>query len=186
MSFLEIFLIAIGLAADAFAVSVCFGLSMKKFDLKKGIIVGVYFGFFQGLMPVIGYFLGTTFENIITKIDHWIAFILLAIIGINMLKESFNKQCAMTHQNIDFKTMVPFAIATSIDALAVGITFAFLNTNITLSAITIGITTFILSTIGVAIGYKFGNKYEKKAQILGGIILILMGLKILFEHLGLL
>jgi len=184
MELISILLIGVGLAMDAFAVAVCKGLSMKKLESKKAIIIALYFGIFQGAMPVIGYFLGTAFESFVTQIDHWIAFILLGIIGINMIKEAFGCNCENTNDKVDFKTMVVLAIATSIDALAIGITFAFLKTNITLAGIVIGITTFILSLIGVKIGNEFGNKFEKKAQIFGGIILILIGTKILVEHLG--
>ena len=184
MEVVSILLIGVGLAMDAFAVSVCKGLSMKKLEIKKAIIIALYFGMFQGGMPVIGYFLGTAFEDFVTQIDHWIAFILLSIIGLNMIKEAFECNCENTNDKVDFKTMVVLAIATSIDALAIGITFAFLKTNITLAAIVIGATTFILSLVGVKIGNKFGNKFEKKAQIFGGIILILIGTKILVEHLG--
>lgn len=184
MGILEIFLIGVGLSMDAFAVSVCKGLSMKKLDWKKAIIIALYFGVFQAVMPVIGYLLGTTFENLVTQIDHWIAFILLGIIGANMIKEALGKESENSNDKVDFKTMIVLAIATSIDALAVGITFAFLKTEI-LSAVTmIGIITFILSLIGVKIGNKFGDKYEKKAEFLGGVILILIGVKILIEHLG--
>ena len=184
MGILEVVLIAIGLAMDAFAVSICKGLSMKKMSWKKAIIVGGYFGIFQGLMPVIGYFLGTTFENLVTKIDHWIAFVLLVFIGINMLKEAFGNESENCNDNVDFKTMVVLAIATSIDALAVGITFAFLKTNIVLASILIAIITFVVCIIGVKIGNKFGDKYERKAETVGGLILILMGIKILLEHLS--
>ena len=184
MGILEVLLIAIGLAMDAFAVSVCKGLSMKKMSWKKAIIVGLYFGTFQGLMPVIGYFLGTTFETLVTQIDHWIAFALLSFIGINMLKEAFSKDTENCNDNVDFKTMIVLAIATSIDALAIGITFAFLKVNLIVSVLMIGIITFILSVIGVKIGNKFGDKYERKAETVGGLILILMGIKILLEHLG--
>ena len=186
MGALEILLIAIGLAMDAFAVSVCKGLSMKKMSWKKAIIVGLYFGAFQGLMPVIGYFLGATFESLVTKIDHWISFILLTFIGLNMLKEAFSEDTENCNDNVDFKTMIVLAIATSIDALAVGITFAFLQTNILIAALTIGIITFVISVLGVKIGNRFGDKYERKAETVGGLILILMGTKILLEHLGLL
>ncbi len=182
----EIILIAVGLAMDAFAVSICKGLSMKKMNWKKAIIVGLYFGIFQGLMPVIGYFLGTTFQSLVTKIDHWIAFVLLVLIGGNMLKEAFSEEVETCNDDVDFKTMIVLAVATSIDALAVGITFAFLETNIALAALIIGVITFILSVIGVKIGNKFGAKYEQKAEIVGGLILILMGFKILLEHLGIL
>ena len=184
MGILEVVLIAIGLAMDAFAVSICKGLSMKKMSWKKAIIIGGYFGIFQGLMPVIGYFLGTTFENLVTKIDHWIAFVLLVFIGINMLKEAFGNESENCNDNVDFKTMVVLAIATSIDALAVGITFAFLKTNIVLASILIAIITFVVCIIGVKIGNKFGDKYERKAETVGGLILILMGIKILLEHLS--
>lgn len=184
MGVLEIVLISVGLAMDAFAVSVCKGLSMKKMSWKNAIIIGAYFGLFQGLMPVIGYFLGSTFESLVTKIDHWIAFVLLACIGGNMLKEAFSKETENCNDNVDFKTMIVLAIATSIDALAIGITFAFLKVNLLLAVVMIGIITFVLSVIGVKIGNKFGDKYEKKAEMAGGIILILMGIKILLEHLG--
>ncbi|MBQ3020764.1 MAG: manganese efflux pump [Bacilli bacterium] len=184
MGIIEILLTSLGLAMDAFAVAVCKGLSMKKFDKKKSLIIGIYFGVFQGLMPLIGYLLGTTFQSLITSIDHWIAFILLGFIGGNMLKEGLSKECEKNNDKVDFKTMLPLAIATSIDALAVGITFAFLKVNIVFAVLSIGIITFVMSYIGVKIGNKFGNKYEKKAQLLGGIILILIGTKILLEHLG--
>ena len=179
MGILELLLIAIGLAMDAFAVSICKGLAMKKMNWKKAIIVGLYFGIFQALMPVIGYFLGTTFESLVTKVDHWMAFI-----GGKMLKEAFDNNSEGYNDSVNFKTMVVLAIATSIDALAVGITFAFLQTNIVLAVILIGVVTFILSVIGVKIGNQFGIKYEKRAEIIGGIILILIGIKILLEHLG--
>ena len=184
MELISILLIGVGLAMDAFAVAVCKGLSMKKLEWKKAIIIALYFGIFQAGMPVIGYFLGTAFESFVTQVDHWIAFILLSIIGINMIKEAFECDCENTNDKVDFKTMFVLAIATSIDALAIGITFAFLRTNITLAAIVIGVITFILSLIGVKIGNKFGNKYQKKAEIFGGIILILIGAKILLEHLA--
>lgn len=184
MGVLEILLIAIGLAMDAFAVSVCKGLSMKKMSWNKAIIVGLYFGLFQGLMPIIGYFLGTAFESLVTQIDHWIAFGLLVYIGAEMLKEAFAKDSESYNDKVDLKTMLVLAIATSIDALAIGITFAFLNVNLILSVSIIGITTFAISVIGVKIGNKFGDKYERKAETVGGLILILMGTKILLEHLG--
>ena len=184
MEIIELLLIAIGLAMDAFAVSICKGLAMKRMNWKKAVIVGIYFGVFQALMPVIGYFLGTTFENLVTKIDHWIAFILLVLIGGKMIKEAFDNNAEGYSDSVNFKTMLVLAIATSIDALAVGITFAFLQTNIVLAVILIGIVTFILSIVGVKIGNQFGNKYKKRAEIIGGIILILIGIKILLEHLG--
>lgn len=184
MGIIEILLTGLGLAMDAFAVALCKGLSMKKFDKKKGIIIGLYFGIFQGMMPLIGYLLGTTFQNLITSVDHWIAFVLLVFIGGNMLKEAFSKDEENCNDKVDFKTMLPLAIATSIDALAVGITFAFLKVNIVIAVLSIGIITFIMSFSGSKVGNKFGTKYEKKAQLFGGIILVLIGLKILLEHLG--
>lgn len=184
MGILEIFLIGVGLSMDAFAVSVCKGLSMKKLDWKKAIIIALYFGVFQALMPVIGYLLGTTFESLVTQIDHWIAFILLGIIGANMIKEALGKESENSNDKVDFKTMIVLAIATSIDALAIGITFAFFKTKLLSSVAIIGVITFVLSLVGVKIGNKFGDKYEKKAEFLGGVILILIGVKILIEHLG--
>lgn len=170
---------------DAFAVSICKGLSMKKINWKKAIIIGLYFGIFQALMPVIGYFLGSAFQSLVTNIDHWIAFVLLSLIGGNMIREALSKEennnC---NDNVNFKTMVILAIATSIDALAIGITFAFLNVNVPLAVTIIGITIFIISLIGVKLGNKFGSKYESKAGIAGGIVLILIGIKILLEHLN--
>lgn len=186
MSIFEIGFIGLGLAMDAFAVSVCKGLSMKKFNIKKMIIIGIYFGFFQFLMPIIGFFLGNSFEEIVKNIDHWIAFVLLGIIGFNMIKESFDDEIEKINDNVDFKTMIVLAIATSIDALAVGITFAFYNVNILLSSVFIGIITFVLSCIGIRIGFKFGDKFQSKAEFVGGIVLILIGLKILLEDLGIL
>lgn len=184
MGAIEILLISIGLAMDAFAVSVCKGLAMKKMSWKKAIIIGLYFGIFQAVMPVIGYFLGTTFERFITYVDHWVAFILLVGIGINMVKEAFDKESENRNDNVDMKTMLVLSIATSIDALAIGITFACLKIHIVMPVITIGLITFIISVIGVKIGNRFGDKYGKKAGIMGGVILILLGIKILLEHLG--
>lgn len=184
MGAIEILLISIGLAMDAFAVSVCKGLAMKKMSWKNAIIIGLYFGIFQAVMPVIGYFLGTTFERFITNVDHWVAFILLVGIGINMVKEAFDKESENRNDNVDVKTMLVLSIATSIDALAIGITFACLKIHIVMPVITIGLITFIISVIGVKIGNRFGDKYEKKAEIMGGVILILLGIKILLEHLG--
>lgn len=184
MGILEIVVISIGLAMDAFAVSVCKGLSMKKMNWKNAIIIAFYFGAFQALMPVIGYFLGTTFSGFVESIDHWIAFILLAIIGGNMIKESTDDEVEKRNDKVDFKTMIGLAIATSIDALAVGITFAFFRINLFSAILCIGIITFILSLIGVFIGNKFGDKFQNKAELAGGIILIIIGLKILLEHMG--
>ncbi len=185
MGVLELILIAVGLAMDAFAVSVCKGLSMSKMEWKKAVVIGLYFGGFQALMPLIGYILGVGFEDKIKSIDHWIAFILLVFIGINMIKEAFETK-EESNDKIDFKTMIILSIATSIDALAVGVTFAFLNVNIMLAISLIGIITFIISMIGVKIGNVFGDKYETKAELAGGFILIFLGTKILLEHLGIL
>ena len=184
MGVVEILLISLGLAMDAFAVSVCKGLAMKKMSWKKAIIIGLYFGVFQAVMPTIGFFLGTTFERFITNIDHWIAFILLVGIGINMIKEAFDEESENRNDNVDIKTMLVLSIETSIDALAIGIKFACLKMHILIPVITIGVTTFIISVIGVKIGNRFGDKYEKKAETMGGVILILLGTKILLEHLG--
>lgn len=185
MGVLELILIAVGLAMDAFAVSVCKGLSMSKMEWKKAVIIGLYFGGFQALMPLIGYVLGVGFEDKIKSLDHWIAFVLLVFIGMNMIKEAFEIK-EESNDKIDFKTMIILAIATSIDALAVGVTFAFLNVNIMLAISLIGIITFIISMIGVKIGNVFGDKYETKAELAGGFILIFLGTKILLEHLGIL
>ena len=187
MGLVEIILIAVSLAMDAFAVSICKGLSMKKMDWKKAIIIALYFGIFQGGMPLIGYLLGVGFEESIKFIDHWIAFGLLAFIGGNMIKEALSKnEDDEVDDKVDFKTMIVLAIATSIDALAIGVTFAFLNVNIVLAVSLIAAVTFVISCIGVKLGNVFGDKYEKKAELAGGIVLILIGLKILLEHLGIL
>ena len=183
MGLTEITILSIGLSMDAFAVAMCKGLSMRKMSWKKAIVIAWYFGIFQAVMPLIGYGLGIKFQQSIANIDHWIAFILLTIIGINMLKEIWSKVESESNDNIDFKSMIVLAIATSIDALAIGITFAFLKCNIVFSVTCIGIITFLLSLIGVKIGNIFGAKYEKKAQLVGGLILILLGIKILVEHL---
>lgn len=184
MGIIETSLIAIGLAMDAFSVAICKGLSMKKLELKKAIIVGLYFGIFQGVMPIIGFLLGNTFAETIEKFDHWIAFVLLGIIGINMIREAFDKDDCDANDKVDFRSMIWLAIATSIDALTVGITFSFLKVNIWFAALLIGIITYVLSVVGVMIGNKFGAKYKGKAEVTGGIILVLMGIKILVEHLG--
>lgn len=184
MGILELILIAIGLGMDAFAVSICKGISMPKMNWKKAIIIGLYFGIFQAVMPVIGYTLGKAFENLVTSIDHWIAFGLLLIIGIKMLIDAFKDDNVSVNDSVNWKVMIILAIATSIDALAVGITFAFLQVNLLLAVLIIGIITFILCVIGTKIGNNFGNKFENKAEILGGIVLILIGVKILLEHLN--
>ena len=189
MGFWELLLLAVGLSMDAFAVSVCKGLCMKKAGLKEGSICGAWFGGFQALMPVIGFFLGTLFADAIERFDHWVAFGLLLIIGANMLKEAFSKcDCCEEHDaDLSVKTMFVMAIATSIDALAVGISLAMAgNVNIWLAVALIGAVTFVLCAAGVKIGSVFGNKFEKKAQIAGGVILVLLGIKILLEHLGVL
>jgi len=183
MGIIELIILSIGLAMDAFAVAVCKGLSMPRMNWKKGLIIGVYFGIFQALMPLVGYLLGVNFQEQIVSVDHWIAFILLGIIGMNMIKEAVSKETEKTNDSIKFKDMLILAIATSIDALAVGITFAFLKVNVGLAVSLIGIITFAISVIGVKIGNVFGCKYEKKAELLGGLILILLGSKILLEHL---
>lgn len=182
MSVIEIVLIALSLAMDAFAVSICKGLSVYKMKPKYALIAGTYFGVFQALMPVVGFFLGKQFESLITSVDHWIAFALLGIIGANMIRES-RKESEEVNSSFSFKAMLPLAVATSIDALAVGITFAFLKVNIALSAGIIGVITFIVSAAGVKIGNVFGAKFKSKAELAGGMVLILMGLKILLEHL---
>lgn len=184
MSLFDLFLLAVGLSMDAFAVSVCKGLALPKIDVKKTCIVGLWFGGFQAGMPLLGYLLGKQFEKYITSIDHWIAFILLGIIGISMLREAFSKEQEPENASLGVKTMLILAIATSIDALAVGITFAFLRVNIVPAVTFIGVITFLLSGIGVKVGNVFGMKYKAKAEIAGGVLLILMGLKILLEHLG--
>lgn len=185
MSLGELLILAIGLSMDAFAVSVCKGLSMPKLKMKAAVVCGVWFGGFQALMPLIGYILGSQFSKYITSVDHWIAFILLGFIGFNMIKEAFGPEDEEEkNPSLNVKTMFILAVATSIDALAVGITFAFLpNTNIVAAISFIGVITFLLSMIGVQVGNTFGVKYKSKAEIAGGMILILLGIKILIEHL---
>ena len=184
MGLIELFLIAVGLSMDAFAVSVCKGLAMPKCTFKKAAIVGLWFGGFQALMPAIGYVLGAQFQETIASIDHWIAFELLALIGGNMIHEALDNGEEEADASLDVKTMFLLAVATSIDALAIGITFAFLKVNIIPAVCFIGIVTFIISFAGVKIGNVFGARYKNKAEIVGGVILILLGLKILLEHLG--
>lgn len=183
MSLLTLFITAVGLSMDAFAVSVCKGLAMKKLSVKKAVLIGLWFGGFQALMPTIGYMLGTRFEKYVTSIDHWIAFVLLAFIGINMIKEALSGDEDEANDSVDLKTMFLLAVATSIDALAVGVTYAFLQVRIIPAVAFIGVTTFVLSVVGVKIGNVFGLRYKSKAEIFGGIILIVMGAKILAEHL---
>ena len=186
MDLLSLFILAVGLSMDAFAVSICKGLAMDRVTLKKAGIVGLWFGGFQALMPMIGYILGSQFERFITAIDHWIAFVLLGIIGASMIKEAMSGDEEHATASLDVKTMFLLAVATSIDALAVGVTFAFLQVNINAAVLFIGMTTLILSMIGVKVGNVFGLRYKAKAEIAGGVILILMGIKILLEHLGIL
>ncbi len=185
MNILELFMIALGLSMDAFAISVCKGLAIDKVSIKKTVVIGIWFGSFQAVMPLAGYFLGSAFEKYITSFDHWAVFILLAFIGGNMIRESFSKSENISDNSLKFKDMFPLAIATSIDALAVGITFGLLpNVNIFSAVLFIGIVTFILSMTGCKIGNIFGSKYKSKAEFAGGIILFLIGTKILLEHLG--
>ncbi len=185
----ELLALAVGVSMDAFAVSICKGLSMKKATLKSQAICGAWFGGFQALMPALGFFLGTLFAGAIEAVDHWVAFVLLGIIGLNMLKEAFSKDCDCEQASADLsvKTMFVMAVATSIDALAVGISLAMAgDVNIFLAVALIGATTFLFSAVGVKVGNVFGTRFEKKAQMLGGGILIVLGLKILLEHLGIL
>ena len=182
--FITLFVLAVGLSMDAFAVAVCKGLAMKKMSWKNAVIVGLWFGTFQALMPVIGYFLGVSFADRIKSVDHWIAFVLLALIGGNMIREAFGKEEERASADLDVKTMFIMAVATSIDALAVGVTFAFLDQNMPLAVSLIGVTNFMLSMLGVKVGNLFGVKYKSKAEFIGGLILILLGAKILLEHLG--
>lgn len=184
MNFVDIFMIAIALSMDAFAVSICKGLSVQKAGAKHMLTAGLYFGSFQALMPLVGFLLGFKLERFIVSIDHWIAFVLLAIIGGNMIKEAFGGEDDEHDASFSFKAMIPLAVATSIDALAVGISFAFLGVDIVTAALLIGMTTFILSAAGVLVGNAFGVKYKSKAEFAGGVVLILIGLKILLEHLG--
>ncbi len=185
MNFLSLFIIAVGLSMDAFAVSICKGLSMSRMKWKNAVLAGVYFGGFQALMPLIGYLLGSQFEEHIVSVDHWIAFILLGIIGFNMIRESREEGESMD-DSFDVKTMLLLAVATSIDALAVGVTFAFLRVQILPAVCFIGVTTFCFAVVGIRIGNVFGSRYRSKAEFAGGIILIVMAFKILFEHLGIL
>ena len=188
MTLLEIFLVAIGLSMDAFAVAICKGLAMPQINKKQTLLIGAYFGVFQALMPLIGWALGIRFQSMITNIDHWIAFALLAAVGGKMLWDAFHDDgdgcCCEDDDKLDLRELLMLAIATSIDALAVGITFAFLGVNIWVAITIIGVTTFVLSLVGVVVGNQFGSRFEKPATIAGGIVLILIGLKILIEHLA--
>jgi manganese efflux pump family protein len=206
MGLIELFIIAVGVSMDAFAVAICKGLSMKKVNIKKAGVVGLYFGAFQAIMPLAGYFLGVQFQEKITSIDHWIALILLGFIGIKMIRESRISKCEITNislikysfnsftktynfltdrdYSLNFKNMSILAIATSIDALAIGVTLAFLKVNIASAVFFIGVITFTLSMIGVKLGNVFGVIYKSKAEFLGGLILIFMGIKIFLDHIG--
>lgn len=186
MNLLELFIIAVGLSMDAFAVSVCKGLAVQKVSLRHAAIAGLWFGGFQALMPLLGWLLGSRFQSAIERFDHWIAFVLLLILGINMLREAFGEDDECTNSSFAWRIMLTMALATSIDALAVGVTFAFLKVSILPAILLIGVTTFLLSALGVRLGSVFGQRYQKAAEILGGVILILMGFKILLEHLGIL
>lgn len=186
MSTIEIVLVGVSLAMDAFAVSTCKGLSMPKINYKHALIIALFFGVFQAVMPLIGWLLGSTFEKYITTFDHWIAFALLLMLGIKALVDAIKDKDDDKNEEykLDFKELTVLAIATSIDALAVGVTFAFLQVSLALSVSLIGVITFVLCLIGVMIGNKFGSKWKKPASIAGGVVLILMGVKILLEHLG--
>jgi len=187
MNFFVLFALAIGLSMDAFAVAICKGLSMKKATIKNAMIVGLYFGIFQAGMPFIGYLIASLFADLIIAFDHWIAFGLLCFLGVKMILGSFKKEeLSEKETSLDFKEMLPLAIATSIDALAIGVSFAFLQENIVPAVLFIGAVTFLLSFAGVKIGSIFGAKFKSKAELAGGIILILIGTNILFEHLGIL
>ena len=186
MDIMSLFILAAGLAMDAFAVSICKGLAMKKATMGKAAVAGLWFGGFQALMPVLGFLLGTQFRRQITAVDHWIAFVLLAAIGANMIKEACSDEEEIDDGSLNFKEMFMLAVATSIDALAVGITFAFLKVNIITAASIIGIITFVIAAAGVKIGNIFGTRYKSGAELAGGVILILLGARILLEHLGIL
>ena len=183
MTLFELFIVAVGLSMDAFAVSVCKGLSVAKVNRRHMIACGAYFGGFQALMPLIGYLLGVNFRSLIENVDHWIAFVLLGIIGFNMIREALGSDEECLDCSFGFRAMLPLAVATSIDALAVGVTFAFLKVNIVPAVIFIGVITFALSMLGVKLGNVFGAKWKKRAEFAGGAILICMGIKILVEHL---
>jgi putative Mn2+ efflux pump MntP len=178
----ELIIIAIGVSMDAFAVSICKGLSVRSLQPKHACLTALWFGGFQALMPLIGYFLGVSFADFVSSVDHWIAFVLLGLIGGNMIKESFSKDECEYSPDFSFKTMLSLAVATSIDALAIGVSFAFLRVNIWTSVLIIGLTTGAFSALGVCIGKFFGCRYKSKAEFTGGFILVAMGLKILLEH----
>ena len=183
MSILELILLSVALAMDAFAVSICKGLSLKKIEINHMLLAGIWFGGFQALMPVLGYFCGSKFADKVDKFDHWIAFLILALIGASMIKESRDDE-EEANSNMDVKTMFFLAVATSIDALTVGITFAFLDVNIVLAVVMIGVITFVISSAGVKIGSIFGDKYKSKAEMVGGVVLIMIGVKTLLTGLS--
>lgn len=184
MGIVQIFILGIGLAMDATAISICKGLKMRKIDYKYMLLISLMFGLFQGAMPLIGYYIGASFIDYISSIDHWVVFILLSIIGGKMIYDAFEEESCCEEVSYDLKEIILLAIATSIDALAVGLTFAFLNVNIILAVSIIVVVTFVCCILGVFIGNHFGVKYKSKAEIVGGIILIAIGLKILLEHLS--
>ena len=186
MSFPELLILAVGLAMDAFAVAVCKGLSLRTLKLQQALLVGVWFGLFQALMPALGWLLGSAFSGLVQSVDHWVAFVLLSIIGGNMIREGLQGDDENCDPSLSFGVMLLLAVATSIDALAVGITFAFLNVSILLAVALIGVVTFTISAAGVKMGNLFGARYKSKAEFFGGAVLILIGLKILLEHLGIL
>ncbi len=185
MNLLELFIIAVGLSMDAFAIAICKGLSVQKVSLRHAACAGLWFGAFQGLMPLLGWLLGSRFQSAIERFDHWIAFVLLAALGVNMIREARGEEESVDG-SFAWRAMLPMAVATSIDALAVGVTFAFLQVRILPAIAFIGVITFLLSALGVRLGVAFGRRYQTAAQIFGGVVLILMGLKILLEHLGIL
>lgn len=186
MGLIELFILAVGLSMDAFAVSVCKGLAMERPTWRRAVVPGLWFGAFQGLMPLLGWLLGSRFAQYITAVDHWIAFALLVILGVNMLREARSADDGEADASLGVKTMLAMAVATSIDALAVGITFAFLEVAIVPAVCFIACVTFVISTLGVKVGALFGDRFQAKAEALGGIILIVLGVKILLEHVGVL
>ena len=186
MGLIELFILAVGLSMDAFAVSVCKGLAMERVTWRRAVVPGLWFGAFQGLMPLLGWLLGSRFAQYITAVDHWIAFALLVILGVNMLREARRADDGEADASLGVKTMLAMAVATSIDALAVGITFAFLEVAIVPAVCFIACVTFLISTLGVKVGALFGDRFQAKAEALGGIILIVLGVKILLEHVGVL
>lgn len=186
MGLIELFILAVGLSMDAFAVSVCKGLAMERPTWRRAVVPGLWFGAFQGLMPLLGWLLGSRFAQYITAVDHWIAFALLVILGVNMLREARRADDGEADASLGVKTMLAMAVATSIDALAVGITFAFLTVDIVPAVCFIACVTFVISTLGVKVGALFGDRFQAKAEALGGIILIVLGVKILLEHVGVL